>query len=56
MIVTAQETLLANFQGPKNKSCSADFYLFVESKISAEIIETAVIFILLSREFCFSRR
>lgn len=49
MIVTARDTLLANFQGPENKSYSADFYLFIESKISAEIVESAVIFILLSR-------
>lgn len=49
MIITAQDKLLANFQAPKNKSYSADLYLFRESKITAEIVETAVIFILLSR-------
>lgn len=49
MIVTVQETLLANFRGSKKKCYSADFYLFIESQISAEIVESAVIFIPLSR-------
>lgn len=51
MIITVQETLLANFHvsKKKKKGYSADFYLFTESKISAEIVESAVIFIPLSR-------
>lgn len=49
MIVTVQETLLANFHGSKKESYSADFYLFIASKISAEMVESAVIFIPLSR-------
>lgn len=49
MIVTVLETLLENFHSSKKESNSSDFYLFIESKISAEIVESAVTFIPLSR-------